>query len=161
MARRRPPNPYDRHRREAYDRVAGRNQDRIPDLREVDEELRRLVDDEERLRHLSALDDAARWQAVVDEDEARTSPANGQAPLPGWPDAEDRFWKLDEGERVRVAAATAEDHFRHVELVDENASRVAAAASAVRRDYYRLTPYYLKGARTVAAAAAAWQRDNP
>lgn len=151
--------PYDRYRKQAWDNVAARSSDRV-DLELVREELKTLVPRTVRDQYRDQIEDAACWVAVKNEDERRTTPSH-QAALPGWPDAEDDFWVVGEGERVRVGAASADDHLRHVQLIDENASRITAAAVADRERYYRLAPYYLQGARTVADAAAQWQRDHP
>lgn len=160
MPRKSASSPFNAYRKQAYDNIATAHQDRIPDLLDVKEELKRITPPADLVTWNAALIDSAAWAATVSEDDQRTSP-EVQASLPGWPDAEDRFWKLDDGERVRVAAATADDHVKHIQLVDHNASQVTAAALAAREKYYRLAPYYARGARTVSEAAAAWQRDHP
>lgn len=149
-------NPYDRYRAQAYDIVAKANQGRIPDLTAVLDELLTLGT----ATDVDALKRAAAMHAVETEDSLRTTPppSSQQQTLPGWPDPSDLFWKLGDGERVRVDAASATDHFKHVQLIEQNERQIVDAAREVRDRYYRLVPHYAAGARTVPEAVAAYTK---
>jgi hypothetical protein len=154
-----PTNPYDQYRAQAYDSVADRNEGRINSLTEVVLELMSLGNGAD----VDALKRSAAWEAVLREDQRRTSPSrysDEQPNLFGWPDTEDAFWKLGEGERVRVREARVNDHTRHLRLAEENEQQVIDSVRQTRERYYRLLPYYLAGAKTVAQAVAAMREDE-
>lgn len=154
-----PANPYDAYRAEAYANVAAANRGRIPDLEDVWEEIKRLTPSVA----VSQANDAAAWLAVQTEDGIRTNPPpwESQLWLPGWPEPPSGFWKVGDGERVRIADATAADHVAHLKLIEENERAVIDAARLVRQHYYALEPYYRTGSGSVADAVARWQADHP
>jgi hypothetical protein len=154
-----PANPYDAYRAEAYANVANRNGGRIGDLDDVIDEVMTLTPSVT----VNAANYAAARLAVEAEDSARTNPPpwQYQPRLPGWPDGEDQFWRVGDGQRVRVGDATAADHVEHLKLIEENERVIVNAARAVRRSYYDLEPYYRAGAGTVSDAVLRWQRDHP
>lgn len=152
-------NPYNRYRAQAYENVANRNNGRVVDLADVVAEVLSLAT----ATDIDALKMASARAAIEAEDALRTSPtpSSMQAPLPGWPDAADRFWRVGEGERVRVKEATADDHLKHRQNIESNEQRVVDSAREARLSYDRLVPYYTRGAKTVAEAVAMWERDRP
>lgn len=153
------PNPYDAYRTTAYANVANRNGGRIDDLDDVVDEVLALTP----AVAVGLANRAAARLAIEAEDDHRTNPPHWeiQQTLPGWPDPSDTFWKVGEGQRVRVDAASAADHVKHVRIIEENERSIVDSARVVRHHYYELEPYYRAGAASVSDAVARWQQDHP
>lgn len=80
--------------------------------------------------------------------------------LTGEPAALDQIWRLGDGRRVRARFANRVDAIARIGVINQNESRVVAAASRERRQIAELLVYMLDDDVLIPDAVTAWLDDQ-